>query len=183
MDLNVSTYDDLDRLVAKMKKGDRQATAALYDDLAPKLYGFIFSRTSSRETAEDLSQEIFLRLIERVKAFDPKKGRFTVWFWRMARNALIDHYRLKKATPFSNFADDEVEHMSIGEIPDTDNIMAHKKVKDLIATFSNEEKELFELRFVAEMPYKDISTVLEKPEGTLRVSVLRLKEKIQREFK
>ena len=51
-----------------------------------------------------------------------------------------------------------------------------------LATFSEEEKELFELRFVAEMPYKDISKMVEKPEGTLRVAALRLKERIQQEF-
>ena len=183
MELKVLSQGNLDQLVARMKKGDRAATAALYDDLAPKLYGFIFSRTSSREVAEDLSQEIFVRLIEHVKSFDPKKGRFTVWFWRMARNVLIDHYRVKKATPFSHFDDSEVENMAIGEIPDTDNVMAYRKLRELMDTFSDEEKELFELRFVAEMAYKDIAKVLNKPEGTLRVSVLRLKEKIQKEFK
>jgi RNA polymerase sigma-70 factor (ECF subfamily) len=183
METKALTSDDLDHLVVKMKKGDRKATAALYDDLAPKLYGFIYARTSSRDTAQDLSQEIFVKLIEHVGSFDVKKGRFTIWFWRMARNTLIDHYRQKKAMPFSQFDDSEVENMSIGEIPDIDAVMAHRKLKKLMTTFTQEEKELFELRFVAEMPYKDISHMLAKPEGTLRVAALRLKERIQKEFK
>jgi RNA polymerase sigma-70 factor (ECF subfamily) len=183
MESKTLTSDDLDQLVVKMKKGDRKATAALYDDLAPKLYGFIYARTSSRDNAQDLSQEIFVKLIEHIKSFDPKKGKFTVWFWRMARNTLIDHYRQKKPMPFSQFDDSEVENMAIGEIPDTDNVMAHRKLKELIETFTPEEKDLFELRFVAEMPYKDIAKMLDKSEGTLRVSALRLKEKIQKEFK
>lgn len=182
MEFKVSKYDDLDRLVAKMKKGDRAAAGELYDDLAPKLYGFIFSRTSSKDTAQDLSQEIFVKLIEHIKSFDPKKGKFTVWFWRMARNTLIDHYRQKKPIPFSHFEETEVEEMSIAEIPDTDNVMAHRKLRDLVKTFNEEEQELFEMRFIAEMPYKDIAKVIGKPEGTLRVSSLRLKEKIQKEF-
>jgi RNA polymerase sigma-70 factor (ECF subfamily) len=183
MESKTLTSDDLDQLVVKMKKGDRKATAALYDDLAPKLYGFIYARTSSRDNAQDLSQEIFVKLIEHIKSFDPKKGKFTVWFWRMARNTLIDHYRQKKPMPFSQFDDSEVENMAIGEIPDTDSVMAHRKLKELMESFTPEEKELFELRFVAEMPYKDIAKMLDKSEGTLRVSALRLKEKIQKEFK
>lgn len=182
MEIKALTYDRLDRLVAKMKKGDRAATAALYDDLAPKLYGFIYARTGTREAAEDLSQEIFLKLIEHIGSFDPKKGKFTVWFWRMARNTLIDHYRQKKAVPFSHFDENVVEGMAVGEIPDTDHVMAHRKLRKLMKTFGDEERELFELRFVAEMPYKDISKIMGKPEGTLRVSILRLKEKIQKEF-
>lgn len=182
MEFKTFKNDDLDRLVAKMKKGDRVAAGALYDDLAPKLYGFIFSRTSSKEMAEDLSQEVFVKLIEHIKSFDPKKGKFTVWFWRMARNTLIDHYRQKKPIPFSRFEESEVEEMVIAEIPDTDNVMSHRKVRELIKTFNEEEQELFEMRFVAEMPYKDIAKIMEKPEGTLRVSALRLKEKIQKEF-
>jgi RNA polymerase sigma-70 factor (ECF subfamily) len=176
-------YDHLERLAAKMKKGNRAAAAELYDELAPKVYGFVFSRTSSREVAEDLSQEIFVKLIEHIKSFDRKKGNFVVWFWRMARNMLIDHYRQKKAVPFSHFEEDVVEEMAIGEIPDTDNVMAARRLKELMNTFSDDEKELFEMRFVAEMPYKDISVLLDRPEGTLRVAILRLKEKIGKEFK
>lgn len=175
--------DRLERLVARMKKGDRAAAGALYDELATKLYGFVFSRTGSREVAEDLSQEIFIKLIERIGSFDSGKGRFTVWFWRMARNTLIDYYRQKKSTPFSHFEDDEVAAMAIGEIPDTDNVLAHHRLRTVVSTFSREEQELFELRFAAEMSYKDIAHILEKPEGTLRVAALRLKEKIHKEFK
>jgi RNA polymerase sigma factor (sigma-70 family) len=182
MELKDLQHDRLDGLVAKIKKGNRAAAAELYDELAPKLYGFIFSRTSSREVAEDLSQEIFIKLLEHVQSFDPKKGRFAVWFWRIARNALVDHYRKKKATPFSHFGEDEVEGMAVGEIPDTDNVLAYRKLRSVIGTFSSEEQELFELRFAAEMSYKDISNVLGKPEGTLRVAALRLKEKIHKEF-
>ena len=175
--------DRLDRLVVKMKKGDRGSASALYDELAPKLYGFIFSRTGSREIAEDLSQDIFIKLIERVESYDDKKGRFTVWFWRMARNTLIDYYRQKKSMPFSHFEDDEVAAMAIGEIPDTDHVLAHRRLRSIVATFSGEEQELFELRFVAEMAYKDIANILDRPEGALRVAALRLKEKLQKEFK
>jgi RNA polymerase sigma-70 factor (ECF subfamily) len=183
MELKDLQRDRLDRLVAKMKKGDRTAAGTLYEELAPKLYGFVFSRTGSREVAEDLSQEIFIKLIERVESFDDKKGRFTVWFWRMARNTLIDHYRQKKMTPFSHFEDDEVAGMAVGEIPDTDNVLAYRRLRKVVATFSREDQELFELRFAAEMSYRDIANILERPEGALRVAALRLRDKIKKEFK
>src|SRR5690348_15837708 len=100
----MAIFKDKDRLTAlavRMRKGDRRATAALYDELGSKAYGFFFSRTGKKEIEEDLTQDIFVRLVEKIGAFDESRGRFVVWFWQMARNMLIDYYRTKKETPFS----------------------------------------------------------------------------------
>jgi RNA polymerase sigma-70 factor, ECF subfamily len=174
--------DRLDRLAAKMKKGDRAAAGALYDELAAKVYGFVYARTGARETAEDLSQEIFLKLIDHIGEFEEERGRFVSWFWRMARNTLIDHYRRRTAVPFSKFEEDAVESMAVTTMPDTDNVMAYRRLRTVVAEFTPDERELFELRFAAEMSYKDIAGILGKPEGTLRVAALRLREKIHKEF-
>ena len=183
MEQSAIQRDRLDRLAAKMKKGDRAAAGALYDELAAKVYGFIYARTGKRESAEDLSQEIFLKLIDRIGEFDGEKGRFVSWFWRMARNTLIDHYRRRDAVPFSQFGDEEVAGMAVTEMPDADIALSSRRLHAVVGTFTPDERELFELRFVAELSYKDIAEVMERPEGTLRVAALRLKEKIRKEFK
>ena len=175
--------DKLTLLALRMKKGDRKAASELFDDLSPKVYGFFFSRTGKKETAEDLSQDIFLKLVEKVESFDAGKGRFVVWFWQMARNMLIDHYRSKKEVPFSAFAEDQVESLSISETVNVDSRLHYRKVQNFLATLNEDEKELFELRYVSEMPYRDIATLLDKSEGSLRVASLRVKEKIRKELK
>ncbi len=167
-----------------MKKGDRKAAAAIYDELAPKVYGFIFTRTSSKEVAEDLTQELFIKLIEKIDGFDEERGRFTVWFWAVTRHMLIDFYREKKATPFSSFTEDAVEGMMIDAgAPNIDDKFRYEKLKDFLKTLSGDERELFELRYVAEVPYTEIAAMLGKSEGSLRVAVLRIKGKIRKEFK
>ena len=163
-----------------MKKGDRKAAVRLYDELGAKVYGFFFARTGAREIAEDLSQDIFVRLVEKVETFDEAKGRFTVWFWQMARNMLIDHYRAKKETPFSKFEENEVEAMSVTEMPDIDGRLAYRKVQHFLKTLSDDEQELFELRYVADISYREMSVILGRSEGALRVASLRIKEKIKR---
>ncbi len=175
--------DRLGRLAAKLKSGNRAAAGALYDELAAKVYGFVYARTGKRETAEDLSQEIFLKLIDHIGEFDGKKGTFVSWFWRMARNTLIDHYRRRDAVPFSRFGDEEVAGMAVTAMPDTDAVLASRRLHAVIGAFAPDERELFELRFVAELSYRDIAEVMGRPEGTLRVAALRLKEKIRKEFK
>lgn len=175
--------DRLTVLAVRMKKGDRKAAAALYDELSPKVYGFFFTRTGRREIAQDLSQDIFLKLVERVESFDEERGRFVVWFWQIARNLLIDHYREKKATPFSSFEESEVEAMAVHEVPDVDSRLHYRKVQIFLKTLSEDERELFELRYVTEMPYQEIAALLERSEGSLRVAALRLKEKIKKGLK
>ncbi len=175
--------DELTALAVRMKKGDRKAAVKLYEDLLPKAFGFFMTRTSHRQTAEDLTQDIFLKLANKVDSFDETRGRFTVWFWQMARNMVIDFYRSKKETLFSSMSDDAVEGLSSEEIPDVDSRLRYEKIRNFLKLLTEEEQELFELRYVAEMPYNEIAELLEKSEGALRVATLRIKEKIKREFK
>ncbi len=174
--------DELTALAIRMKDGDRKAAAKLYDELMPKAYGFFFARTGHRETAEDLSQDIFLKLAEKVERFDESRGRFAVWFWRMARNMLVDHYRARKETPFSAMEETAVEGLATEEMPDVDDKLRYRKVREFLRRLSGEEQELFEMRYIAELPYREIAELLERSEGALRVAILRIKEKIKKEF-
>jgi RNA polymerase sigma-70 factor (ECF subfamily) len=182
MELKIWNNDHLTALAVRMKKGDRKAAATLYDELGPKAFGFFYARTGKREVAEDLSQDMFIRLVEKIETFDEKRSRFVVWFWTVARNMLIDHYRAKKEVPFSMFEETELESMSVVEMPNMDGRLEYRKVQEFLHTLGADDKELFELRFVADISYKDLSTMLGKSEGALRVASLRIKEKIKHEF-
>jgi len=171
---------DLTKLAIRMKKGDRRAAAKLYEELFPKAFGFFFTRTGKRETAEDLSQDMFVRLVEKIESFDEQRGAFTAWFWRMARNLLIDHYRLKHETPFSLFEESEVEAMAVTAMPDMDRRLEYRKIQHVLKTLSDDERELFELRYVADVSYKEIAAILDKSEGALRVASLRVREKVKK---
>lgn len=175
--------DKLTVLAVRMKKGDRRAAAALYEELLPKVFGFFFARTGRREIAEDLSQDIFLKLVERIESFDEEKGRFVVWFWQVARNMLIDHYRGKRETAFSAFEENDLEALATTGPANIDHRLRYTAVKDFLGTLGEDERELFELRYAAEMSYKEIAAILGRTEGALRVASLRLKEKMKKEFK
>ncbi|MDE2019096.1 MAG: RNA polymerase sigma factor [Patescibacteria group bacterium] len=172
----------LTQLALRMQKGDRKAAAALYDELAPKLYGFLFTRTNERETVEDLSQEIFIKLLEKIGSFDASRGAFTVWFWQIARNALIDHYREKKPVPFSSFEEEAVPLLAVAGAPNFDHWFGALKVRQWVETLEESDRELFQYRFVAEMPYSEMAALCGKSEGALRIAVSRLKSKIKKEF-
>ncbi len=173
----------LHTLAVRMKKGDRRAAGALYDELAPKVHGFVFARTGKREVAEDISQDIFLKLIEKIETFDEQKGTFVVWFWQIARNMLVDYFRRKKEVQFSSFESEDLDHLaSYVAYGGVDAKFAHEKLQKFLKTLDEEERHIFELRYTAELSYKEISELLGKSEGALRVATMRVKTKIQKAF-
>jgi len=78
------------------QRGEFESFDALYEAYIEKIYGFIYRRVFHKETAEDLTSETFMKALERIKSFNPEKGSFGVWIYRIARNTIIDYSRTKK---------------------------------------------------------------------------------------
>ncbi len=183
MEFNFETVR-LNRLARRMKKGDKRAAAALYDELAAKVFGFCLNRTGIRHVAEDLTQDIFFKLIGGVDTFDEKKGNFSVWFWRLARNVVIDYYRERKDKLFADVGDEAVAGVASHERADAlDEKFELERLTRFVGEFQEDEKNLFELRYVSELSYGEIAEITGKSEGALRVMAVRLKKKIRENFK
>jgi len=175
--------DDFTPLAVRLRESDSLAAEKLYEKLFDKVFGFCMNKTSNRTTAEDLTQDIFLKLIDRIETFDETRGNFLVWFWQLARNTVTDFYRKQKEVHFSDIEENKIEESAGQLMPQTiDSKVEMERISTFLSSISSEEKELFELHFVADLKYSDIAEVLGKPEGNLRVAVSRLKEKIRRNF-
>jgi RNA polymerase sigma-70 factor (ECF subfamily) len=87
---------EVDALVERAKAGDRAALGALYDRLADRVYRFAFFRVGRRADAEDLVQRIFLKMIESLPRYQSRGIPFEAWFFRLARNTVIDHLRARR---------------------------------------------------------------------------------------
>lgn len=183
---NGSNHREWDTLAVRMKRGDLKAAELLYTRLYDKVFGFTMHRVSNRAIAEDLTQDIFVKLVEKANLFDKTRGGFLVWFWQIARNTITDHHRKGRGIPFSDLEKDGEEGVSF-DYPDTGPTLEDvasaretlRKVDMVLASANEEERQLFELRFVADLPYRDISSITGKSEGTLRVSTNRLKRKLK----
>ncbi|MDI6820773.1 MAG: RNA polymerase sigma factor [Patescibacteria group bacterium] len=187
MDKGILDKFKFNRLAEKMRNGDERAAQTLYKELIDKVYGFCLSRVREKAAAEDLTQDIFVKLIGKIGTFDKKRGNFLGWFWQLVRNTLTDYYRSggRNVLSFSEFPEEaKIEEVASYDIRD----QLQQKIEcinlsELIRTFAADEQELFEFRFVAELPYEEISNIIGKSEGTLRVAANRLKSKIKNSFK
>ena len=90
-------------LIAQIQAGKTAAFAELYDRYIKRIYRFVYAKTGHRETAEDLTGQIFLKALEKIKSFNQHRGSFSAWLYTIARTAIIDHYR--ESHPTNNIDD------------------------------------------------------------------------------
>lgn len=175
---------DFNKEAEKLKNGDKKAAERIFDHFSPKIFRFFMTRTASRQDSEDLTQEVFLKLLEKIGTFNNAQGYFSSWFWQIAKNQLIDHYREKKS--FATADPDVIAKKSLTKSSDNPqkNIADKNEIEQvlkIVKNFSEEEQEIFSLRFLSELSYKEISIMLNKSEGNLRVISHRITQKIQKE--
>lgn len=160
--------DPAARLVKRARRGDRQAFTKLYRELHPLVARFVARRVDSRADAEELVAEVFRRVVEHLDDFDPARGSLRAWVLRIARNAVIDHYRTRK-TPVA------LEHIADGlretsEPPDS-RLLADERaawVRGLIAECPVETRKLLALRYGDGLRHKEIAELLGLGEAAVR---------------
>ncbi len=143
----------------------------LYDQHVRKIYNYIYYRTHHKETAEDLTSTVFMKALENFQSFNPEKGNFSMWIYRIAKNALIDHYRTLK----QNLNIDDIWDISSQtEIPkDTDTHMQLEKVKKYLKTLKPVQRDIIIMRLWDGLSYQEIADILGKSEGSCKVTFSR----------
>lgn len=186
--------DDLpdEALMRRYQSGDASAFAALMRRHLGRLFNFIARHTGNKATAEDLSQEVFMRVVERAADFK-HEARFTTWLYTIARNQCIDHLRKAALRRHPSLDDggpgsdrtplkERLENESVGT--SAERAAMDKEVRERIlgglARLPDEQREVFLLREVSCLPFQEIALVTGVPENTvksrMRYALERLRE-------
>ena len=100
--LNVSTSQflnpatDESKLISLSKQGDPEALASLYACYVERITRYVYSRVTDHQLAEDITSRIFLKMLEKLDTYQVGQSPVIAWLYRMAHNAVIDHYRMKR---------------------------------------------------------------------------------------
>jgi len=166
------------KLVGRCLKGDEDSWETIVRTHAGRIFGLSYRYTGSRDEAEDLTQEIFIRIYQTLGSFHSETGSFTNWTLRVSRNLIIDRYR--QARRFQQFGGSpEIEAM---HIEDENRPSAQRKIeqaeasrllRDALRGLSPENKEAIILRDLQGMGYQEIAEVLGIPEGTVKSRINR----------
>ena len=86
-------------LLERARAYDTAAVAELYDRHAPRMYAYIYRRVGDAALAEDLTSELFLRMLKAIQGERPWHSSFRAWLYRIAHNLVVDHYRRRSPAP------------------------------------------------------------------------------------
>jgi RNA polymerase sigma-70 factor (ECF subfamily) len=175
---------DFEALAAALQGGDKKAAEKIFDYFNSKIYAFVLVRINDKEVAEDITQSVFLKIIEKIESFDSKKGNFPGWVWQIVRNTLVDHYRTKKTVSLETLSLDG-EKNTIDIVDDGQSPFRDMRVQELMASIKKldeAEQEIFTLYYLSSLNYKEISNITGKKEGALRIMLYRIRKQLKQDL-
>jgi RNA polymerase sigma-70 factor (ECF subfamily) len=154
-------------LIGLCRNGDTQAFAEIYDAYARPIFDFIFYKVHHRQTAEDLTSETFLRAVGHLDRLDPAKGRISSWLYRIARNAVTDHYRTRRPLVSA----DDAWDLAADDRPDVDAevSLCLAAVREHLKRLKPEQRDVVIMRVWQQMSYAEIAGVVGKSEASCKM--------------
>lgn len=166
-------------LVRRCCAGDGSAWEEIVSTFSRRIFNLAFRFTSSIEAAEDLTQEVFIRIYKSLEQYDAKQGDLSNWLMRLARNLIIDDYRHRQRNPQNTMAEDVEDHAfhlkAVGGSmqKEMERREMAKQVQEGIDKLPSDLRMCVILRDIEELSYQEIVELLKIPEGTVKSRINR----------
>ncbi len=163
----------------KAKAGELKCISILFDRYNVRLYNFFFQQTRDKGQSEDLTQNVFERIIKYRENYTEKKN-FAAWIYAIARNVHMDIYRKKR---FDLPGNDKV--LSIADIPDetlTTEEIHSERLKIAMAQLNQDEQQLIWMTRFEKMKYAEVATVFNCSEGAIKAKIHRTMKNLKEVF-
>ena len=167
--------------VAQLRRGDLDALSALLARYQNRLYRYLLRLVREPATAEDIFQQTWLRVAEKIHKFDARWS-FDAWLFTVARNLAFDHLRrtapesLDEPVSDNPSSNSRFAELRSTELPAIEAILAHERTQRLSAALGDLQviyREVLTLRFEEEMKLDEISRVLNVPLSTVKTRLTR----------
>lgn len=166
-------------LVRRCRAGDGAAWEEIVTTYSRRIFNLAYRFTSRTDAAEDLTQEVFVRIYNTLDQYDSKQGNLSNWLMRLARNLIIDDYRHRQRNPQNSMADDVDKHSfhlrAVGTSAqrEVERRELAGQVQEGIDKLPDDLRTCVILRDIEELTYKEIVDVLDIPEGTVKSRINR----------
>jgi RNA polymerase sigma-70 factor, ECF subfamily len=177
-------------LAARVAQGDRKAFETLYDHHASMVLGMALRITGDRIAAEDILQETFWQIWQSANTYQPQRGSFTTWLFRIARSLAIDAYR-RRNVRLQGINDATNEDLILDQMPGLDmnepeqaqsNLVA-QKARNALKTLPREQRQVIELAYLYGMSRQEIAEATGQPLDTIhnsaRLGLQKLREELE----
>jgi len=163
---------DDQRLIQQYLKGQTQALDFLIEKHLKLIYNFVYKNVGNQSDAEDISQEVFIKVWKNIKKFDQNKS-FKPWIFQIAKNASIDFLRKKRSIPFSKFENEKGQNYLVDNIVAAPlNLIEKLSDKKVLAAamqaLGNKEKKVVSLRHTEGLSFREIAERFDESVNTVK---------------
>jgi RNA polymerase sigma-70 factor (ECF subfamily) len=154
-------------LIRRAQAGDEDVIAGLYDRYHRGIYRYLYYRVGDQQAAEDLTSEVFLRMLRFISGFHPPATLFQAWLFQIARNLAIDHHRKMGVR----------NHLSLNEslasgnsslVGSIDHSLTSDTLRQALERLTTDQRDVILMRFVAGMPLAQVAKALHKSEDAIK---------------
>ena len=158
---------------------DPKAFEAHYDAYVRKIYKFVYYRTQHRETAEDLTSQVFLKAFDKIASFDESRGTFSAWIYGIARNALTDHYRATR---------DEIDIDDVWDLRSDEDVVRDvearervEKLRPYLQALPKDQRDLLIMRLWDGLSYAEIAELTGRSEAACKMAFSRTVARLRKD--
>ncbi len=173
-----------EELLARVAQGDQKAFSALYDEVAPRVFGLVRRLLVDHAQSEEVTQEIFLEIWTNAGRYEPSKGGATTWILTMAHRRAVDRIRASQAG-----RDRDVKIGIRDYVAEYDHVestvevtIEHERVKQAMSQLTELQRQAVSLAYYGGYSHSEVATMLKVPIGTvktrLRDGMIRLRDEL-----
>lgn len=154
-------------MISRAQDGDKKVISALYERYREGIFRFLYYRVGDVQTAEDLTSEVFLRMIRAIGGYRPRGIAFDAWLFQIARNQAIDYYRKQERQQTVQLEDemlasnDSVESLIDGQF-------SNERLVQALRHLNESQRDVIILRFINEMPINQVAQTLHKSDDSVK---------------
>ena len=150
----------LSSAIARAKQGDTSALHFIYVRYADDVYGFVNSIVRDHHEAEDITQNLFAKLMRIIGKYEQREVPFSAWILRVARNAALDHMRARRQIPFEEVRTSDEGHEQVG-------FERFQSIRTALDRLPEDQREVLILRHIAGLTPPEIAEALGKTESSI----------------
>jgi len=163
-----------ERLLIESAQKDPSRFGALYEENFDRVYAFIARRVRHRQEAQDLTSEVFHRALANLKKFEWRGAPFAAWLYRMAANAIADHYHdqaRERSLPKDEISSEEMS-----------DVESRASMSRCVDRLPQEQRRVIVMRFLEEKSIREIAEQIGKSEGAIKQLQWRALQKLRAEM-
>jgi RNA polymerase sigma-70 factor, ECF subfamily len=155
-------------LIQRARQGDQRALVDIYERYQPSVFTYVFYRVGDQETAEDLTSEVFTRMLTNLPRYQSRGKPILAWLYTIARNLVIDHYRQNNNTRHVPLEEHIVDSEKSHPVQAAEKNLAHECLRRALKHLTEEQRQVIMLKFIESREISELVDILGKNERAIR---------------